>query len=358
MISLKKYIEGRAEESVRVLSESYRASLTAVGVGATQICPHLGEDFQRDLWKLRDALGPEAPPEAVAQTGKQVEEEIARWGKTASEYLQQTANQVKEIMLIVAETAHAVAERDQRYARQFGEFAEQLAAIGNMEDLGKVRQSLGKSALQLKTYVEKLVEDGEQSVSKLRAELSVYQNRLDEVERVATRDPVTGVANRYKAERQLQLRVERCGVEHCSKDAAPKLSVAMFDLDNFKQINDLYGHRAGDELLAQFATELRGAFRSTDLVSRWGGDEFLVIVDCSAEEARDRIAPMRKWVDGEYTIKSGGEARKVSVRASLGVASWKAGETAAELVGRADAEMYQEKARTKQAAKGSGKTAK
>ncbi len=202
------------------------------------------------------------------------------------------------------------------------------------------------------------MEDGEQSVSKLRAELSVYQNRLDEVERVATRDPVTGVANRYKAERQLQLRVERCGVEHCSKDAAPKLSVAMFDLDNFKQINDLYGHRAGDELLAQFATELRGAFRSTDLVSRWGGDEFLVIVDCSAEEARDRIAPMRKWVDGEYTIKSGGEARKVSVRASLGVASWKAGETAAELVGRADAAMYQEKARNKQAAKGSGKTAK
>ncbi len=352
MISLKKHIESSADQSVRVLSGSYRDSLTAVGVGATQICPHLGEDFQRDLLKLRDQLDPSAAPDLLAQTGKQVEEELTKWGKTASEYLQQTACQIKEIMLIVAEATQAVAERDKRYARQFGEFAEQLSAIGNLEDLTKVRQSLGKSAQQLKSYVDKLVEDGEQSVSKLRAELSVYQNRLDEVERVATKDPVTGVANRYKAEKHLQFRIERC-----QKESA-RLSVAIFDLDNFKQINDLYGHPAGDELLAQFATELRSAFRSTDLVSRWGGDEFLAIVDCGVEEVRSRIDPARKWVDGEYTIQAGGETRKVNVRASVGVASWRPGDRMADLIGRADAAMYGEKAQSKAASKGSGKTGK
>lgn len=353
MISLKKYIEGNAEESARVLSESYRASLTAVGVGATQICPHLGEEFQRDLLRLRDGLALDAAPEAMQRTGKQVEEEIAKWGSSASEYLQQTARQVKELMLIVTEAAQTVAERDQRYARQFGEFAEQLSAIGNLDDLAKVRHSLGKSALQLKSYVEKLVADGERSISKLRAELSVYQTRLDEAERVATRDPVTGVASRYQAERQLQFRVERCRA-----DANPRLSVALFDLDHFKEVNDAYGHPSGDELLAQFATELRGAFRSTDLVSRWGGDEFLVIVDCPAEEVKERIEPVRKWVDGEYTIHSGTQTRKVSVRASLGIASLQPQDTPAELLGRADAAMYQEKARNRQAAKGSGKLAK
>ncbi len=346
MISLKKYIEGSAQESARVLSESYRASLTAVGVGATQICPHLGEDFQRDLLRLRDGLGLEAAPEAMAETGKRIEDEIAQWGQNASEYLQQTAHQVKELMLIMADAAQTVAERDQRYARQFDEFAEQLAAIGSLDDLAKIRQSLGRSALQLKSYVERLVEDGQKSISKLRAELSMYQNRLDEAERVATRDPATGVASRYQAERQLQFRVERCRTE-----ANPRLSVAIFDLDNFKQINDGYGHPAGDELLAQFATELRGAFGSTDLVSRWGGDEFLVIMHCTSQEAPDRIGPVRKWVDGEYTIHSAGQPRKVQARASVGVASLLATDTVAELVGRADAAMYQEKARNKQAAK-------
>ena len=281
------------------------------------------------------------PPDTVAETGKQVEEELKKWGESASEYFQQTARDVKEIMLIVAETTQAVGERDQRYARQFVEFAGQLAAIGNLDDLTKVRQSLGKSAHQLKSCVEKMVQDGEQSVSRIRAELSVYQSRLDEVERVATQDPVTGVANRYKAERQIQLRIER----------SRNLSIAIFDLDDFKQTNDLYGHPAGDALLKQFATELRAFFRSTDIVSRWGGDEFLVIVDCGAEEVRDRIEPVRKWVYGDYNIKIDGETRKVTLHASVGMASWQPGETAAELIARADAAMYPEKARRRKAAK-------
>jgi len=341
MISLKRFIESKPEESLKTMSESYRASLTAMGVSATQICPHIGEDFQRDLLTLRDLLSPEATTETVTETGKKVEEELKKFGEGASQYFQQTAHDVKEIMMIVAETAQAVGERDQRYARQFGEFSGQLAAIGNLEDLTKIRLSLGKSANQLKSYVEKMVQDGEQSVSKLRAELSVYQTRLDEVERVATQDLVTGVANRYKAERQLQARIER----------ARNLSVAMFDLDNFKQINDRYGHPAGDTLLKQFATELRTFFRATDIVSRWGGDEFLVIVDCGDEEVRDRIEPVRKWVEGDYNIVIGSETRKVGVHASIGVASWRAGETGAALVARADAAMYEEKTRRRKAAK-------
>jgi diguanylate cyclase (GGDEF)-like protein len=345
MISLKRFIEAKPEESLKTMSESYRASLTAMGVSATQICPHIGEDFQRDLLNLRDRLSPEAAAETVTETGKLVEEELKKFGEGASNYFQQTATDVKEIMMIVAETAQAVGERDQRYARQFGEFSGQLAAIGNLEDLTKIRLSLGKSASQLKTYVEKMVQDGEQSVSKLRAELSVYQTRLDEVERVATQDPVTGVANRYKAERQLQLRIER----------GRSLSIAIFDLDNFKQTNDRYGHPAGDTLLKQFATELRTFFRASDIVSRWGGDEFLVIVDCSAEEVRDRIEPVRKWIDGDYGIKIGAETHTVGVRASAGMASWLPGETAAELIARADAAMYDEKTRRKKTAKAPAK---
>jgi diguanylate cyclase (GGDEF)-like protein len=347
MISLKRYIEASPAESLKTMCESYRGSLAVMGSSATQICPHIGEDFQRDLLNLRDRLSPDATPDTVAETAKQVEDELKKWGESASEYFQQTAHDVKEIMMIVAETAQAVGERDQRYARQFVEFAGQLAAIGNMEDLAKVRQSLGKSAQQLKSSVEKMVQDGEQSVSRLRAELTVYQGRLDEVERVATQDHVTGVANRYKAERQMQLWIER----------SRNLSIAIFDLDNFKQTNDQYGHPAGDALLRQFAGELRAFFRSTDIVSRWGGDEFLVLVDCGFEDMRERIEPVRRWVDGDYSIKINGETRKVAVHASVGTASWKPGETGAELVARADAAMYAEKARRRKEASSQPKKA-
>jgi diguanylate cyclase (GGDEF)-like protein len=341
MISLKKYIESKPEEAAKALCESYRASLDAMGVSATQICPLLGEDFQRDLVTLRDQLSPQAAPDVVSETGKQVQQELKKFGEAASGYFEQTASNVKEIMGIVAETARAVGERDKRYAGQFGDFAGQLSAIGNLDDLAKVRQSLGRSAQQLRSCVEKMVLDGEQSISRLRAELSVYQSRLDEVERMATQDPVTGVANRYKAERQLQLRMERL----------QSFSIVIFDLDNFKETNDLHGHTAGDALLKQFAVELRSFFRITDLVSRWGGDEFLVIVDCGADQIRDRILPVRKWIDGDYTIQIGGVTRKVRVQASVGTASWRSPESADALIARADAEMYQEKALHKKSAK-------
>jgi diguanylate cyclase (GGDEF)-like protein len=333
MISLKRYIEANPEEMLKAMCESYRASLTVMGTSATQICPHIGEDFMHGLLNLRDRLSTEAAPEAVIETGKQVEEELIKFGESTSQYFQQTAHDVKEIMMIVAETTQSLGERDHQFAREFHEFAGQLAAIGNLGDLTKIRMSLGKSAQQLKSCVEKMVKEGEKSISQIRAELSVYQTRLDEAERVATQDPVTGVANRYKAERQIQYRIEH----------GRNYSIVLFDLDNFKKTNDLYGHAAGDSLLRQFATELRSFFRSSDVVSRWGGDEFLVIVDCTEEEVHDRIDPIRKWVCGDYTVQAGGEPRKVSVHASVGVASWRAGETAAAVVGRADAAMYVEK---------------
>jgi diguanylate cyclase (GGDEF)-like protein len=341
MISLKKYIESRPEELLKAMCESYRASLTVIGTSATQICPHLGEDVQHDLLNLRDRLSTDVTPDAVAETGKQVEKELAKWGESTSTYFQQTAHDVKEIMLAVAETTQALGERDHRFAREFQEFAGQLAAIGNLADLTKIRESLGRSAHHLKSCVEKMVEEGEQSLSQIRAELSVYQSRLDEAQRMATQDPVTGVANRYKAENRIQLLI----------DASRDYSVAMFDLDDFKQTNDLYGHAAGDALLRQFANELRSFFRSSDIVSRWGGDEFLVIADCTAEQIGDRIEPIRKWVCGDYTIQIAGQPRKVKVHASVGVASWRPGETAAELIARADAAMYQEKAQKRKARK-------
>jgi diguanylate cyclase (GGDEF)-like protein len=340
VISLKKYIESESGELVKAMCESYRASLTAIGTSATQICPHIGEDVEHDLLNLRDQLSPDVTPDTVAQTGRQVEQELAKWGESASKYFQQTAHDIKEIMLTVAETSQALGERDQRFARDFNEFAGQLAAIGNLSDLTKIRQSLGKTAHQLKSCVEQMVQEGEQSLSQIRGELSQYQSRLDEAQRAATQDPVTGVANRYKAEARIQLLMQ----------GSREYSVVMFDLDNFKQTNDRYGHLAGDELLRQFATELRSFFRVSDTVCRWGGDEFLVIVDCSAERISDRIQQIQQWVCGDYTIQTGGEPCRVKVQASVGVSSWRPGETAEQLIARADAAMYEEKTRKRKAA--------
>ena len=211
MISLKKFIESRPEESLKTMCESYRASLTAMGISATQICPHIGEDFQRDLLNSsRPAFAGGRSRTTVTETGKQVEEELKKWGEMRLRVF--SADRPRR------QRNHADRGGDRAGGRRTGPALRPpvwrvLGAIGGHRKSGRSDQDplspWARARTQLKSYVEKMVQDGEQSVSKLRAELSVYQSRLDEVERVATQDPVTGVANRYKAERQIQARIER-----------------------------------------------------------------------------------------------------------------------------------------------------
>jgi diguanylate cyclase (GGDEF)-like protein len=118
----------------------------------------------------------------------------------------------------------------------------------------------------------------------------------------------------------------------------------LLDLNGFKQVNDTYGHQAGDDLLKQFATELRSASRATDVVGRWGGDEFVVVLDGNLAEAQAHVDRMQKWVFGGYTLQMGPDALKVEMNAALGLVEWQPGETIKEVLARADSLMYKRKA--------------
>jgi len=109
-------------------------------------------------------------------------------------------------------------------------------------------------------------------------------------------------------------------------------------------VNDKHGHLFGDEVLKQFATELRSVCRSTDTIGRWGGDEFILLLHCGLAEATAQIDRLRKWVCGNYTIQANSVPTKLQVSASIGLAERLAGETMKDLIARADVEMYRDKA--------------
>ena len=151
----------------------------------------------------------------------------------------------------------------------------------------------------------------------------------------ASQDALTGLANRRSVDSHLDLR---------SKRETP-FSVIYIDLNGFKKINDTNGHQAGDDLLRQVGGRLRQAFRATDIVGRWGGDEFVALVDESLAEAQANVSRVDEWLSKEFTISSGQTEQRVRVSAAVGVASWRPGETVTGVVQRADAEMYEQKLR-------------
>jgi len=108
------------------------------------------------------------------------------------------------------------------------------------------------------------------------------------------------------------------------------LTVAVLDLDGFKHVNDAHGHAAGDRVLAELAAAWRGTLRPGDVLARYGGDEFVVMLPATAEA--DAVEPLARMRDAH------------PAGWSAGVVAWRQGETLASCIGRADARLYEAKA--------------
>ena len=184
-------------------------------------------------------------------------------------------------------------------------------------------------SLAIETYHSTQVHDLEDSITLCRAESETLRRslRFDTVTRVHSRAFV------------VQALTER--LAGAQENGAP-LCAVMADLDHFKEINDTYGHLVGDGILHDVATRMVTGARSSDIVGRYGGEEFLIIFeDATLDVARDLAERIRIRVLADPFIE---DSAKLFVTVSLGVAEAHAGETAESLIGRADQAMYEAKA--------------
>ena len=328
-------MEQDAEQLLRTALDSYHAALDTVGEAAAQACPPAGEGLQASLSKLSAALTRPVSALEVAGITQTVQNELKSWAEHASQLFQQSSGEIQEILLMAGTAASQVGERDRRYTKRLTEFGERLQATSKLSDLMTVRQSLGQHSADLKSYVAQMVKESDGTIAQLRAQIAAYESKLEEMEQVALQDPLTGLSNRRKVERQIETRIR----------SAQVFSVISLDLNGFKSLNDTYGHMAGDDLLKQFATELQTIFRPHDVVGRVGGDEFIVLVDADLPAANARLERIRRWVNGSYPVAENPDAPKVAVTAAAGAVQWIPGESMRDVLGRADAAMYSDKPR-------------
>lgn len=161
--------------------------------------------------------------------------------------------------------------------------------------------------------------------------------RADEFHRLATVDPLTGLYNRRFAEQRLSAEAAR------SKRHGHPLTVVTFDLNDFKQINDHYGHPTGDQVLKEFSERLNRAIRVSDYAVRMGGDEFLVILpECSVEQVKALFARIA-------TVEVDHAGHTIPVKYSAGWVGYEVGESPEHFLERADELLYANKRITKQA---------
>lgn len=163
----------------------------------------------------------------------------------------------------------------------------------------------------------------------------VSRQTIEELQRIALLDPLTEVGNRRYAEMNLKFRLgelERYGWH---------FGVLFADIDLFKQVNDRFGHQVGDDALRMTAKTMSNSLRSFDVVSRWGGEEFLaIIVNVDRERLASVGEKLRAMVE-QSSIRHNGYTIRVTV--SIGGTLGRVGDDAESLVRRADALMYESK---------------
>lgn len=172
-------------------------------------------------------------------------------------------------------------------------------------------------------------------IRRLRRQLAEKQGHSDLLRNLAMLDPLTGLYNRRFAERRLAAEVSR------SERKGHPLTVLTLDLNDFKEINDTYGHAAGDLVLQEFAAHLNKVIRGSDLAARLGGDEFLVVLpECAVEQ-------LELFVGRLGVLEVDWQGRKIPVTFSAGWKQYQPGESPDEMLAHADKILYTRKRASK-----------
>ena len=177
--------------------------------------------------------------------------------------------------------------------------------------------------------------------STLSRQTALSMRQISQLQHENMSDPLTQVFNRRYLDQRLQ--------EECirSRRHGQPLSVLLLDIDHFKQVNDCYGHRAGDQVLVAFAECVKGQLRKPDILARYGGEEFIVIAtQTSLSGAVDLAERLRLGIQAaRFGLDPGsGDRRELSLTCSIGVASLGSGLDEADLlVCQADECLYRAK---------------
>lgn len=170
---------------------------------------------------------------------------------------------------------------------------------------------------------------------RLRGRKRELEDALARIQELANRDSLTGLYNRRYAQELIEHHV------HLKDRNGRPLAMALIDLDHFKHVNDEHGHAMGDRVLQVFAQQARQATREADIVARWGGEEFLIVMPETATDGAALLLERLRQSLGTVQVSEAVPALQIAF--SAGIAGHLAGECSDQTLHRADQALYQAK---------------
>lgn len=235
--------------------------------------------------------------------------------------------EVDKIMKLV----EATADGSNELGTSMRQASAELTAKSTPKDVRRVVEAIVTTTRKMENRSREL----EARLNETKGELKTLRTNLTKARNEARTDGLTGVANRKAFDEALAQEIAQA-----TREQTP-LCLVIGDIDHFKQFNDTWGHRTGDQVLRLVASCLKSGVREGDTVARYGGEEFAIIMPATMTGEAEKLAnSIREVVQARELVKRSTGETLGRVTMSLGVATMRPGESPAALIERADACLY------------------
>ena len=287
--------------------------------------------------RLKEALEPVAEQGAAlsAERAKELFEQQVVFANT--DRVEQIGEEIREMLGRIIQMISEAGGDVSHFSGSLGAYANSLAHLDGDNAAQKLKSLVSEMLVEAKQMVESNREFGQKLDSTSR-EISALRAELADLRLQATLDALTGLGNRKTFDEALAR-----ALEHAPGDMAT-VCLMMVDIDNFKSINDEYGHLIGDKILRFVAETLRRSVKGRDVVARFGGDEFGVVLEETPPQGAYRLAESIRQTIEKSALKrtdTGEPIRNITV--SIGVECNRPGDGPDDLIERADKALYESK---------------
>ena len=254
-------------------------------------------------------------------------------------YHAEREKELAELISILRDAAKLSVGDSTEFHAQVLASSDRFVKISELENIRELRRRIGDEVGNLRCVVAEKQQKDEQAYAQLTRRVETLQKKLAEMEVESTLDPLTKVGNRRRFQTALTRLVTNV------HESGGQLSLAMIDVDHFKQINDTHGHPIGDRVLLAVAQCIANGVRVSDVVARYGGEEFAVLLpNAAAGEVEARFKQLLLDIAASsYEYDALGRTEKVRFTVSCGIVEIEPGENEDALVKRADEALYEAK---------------
>lgn len=329
----------RLELRGETLDQMVRGLLTLLQLLVQNMSDLMDDDrwVKGQVARMQEILTQPLSPHILEQASEGFREFVFRQG-TLKASLDEAKQAIRNMVQVFIDRLAVMSESTGTYSERIEVYANKLKNINDLPQLSALVESLMQDTRVIQLEIVRSHEDlqtARKQVHEYEQRVQELQESLQSLSEMVSQDPLTTTLNRRGMEQLFEIEVARC--ERHNKP----MSLAILDIDNFKQLNDLLGHQVGDEALVHLAHIVRQVIRPTDAVARYGGEEFVIILpETDGVEAEQVLIRVQRELTKHFFLHNN---EKVLITFSAGVATRHAQETQISLIERADQAMYQAK---------------